>query len=56
MWKNKVKGYELAKATGLSPATISKLVRGDNTNIKLETIYKICKFFNCKIEDMIEFK
>ena len=55
VWKNKVKGYQLAQATGLSTATISKLMQGENIDVKLSTINKLCKFFNCNIVDLIEY-
>lgn len=56
IWKNKVKGYQVAKATGLSKATISKLVQGENIDVKLSTINKLCNFFDCKLTDLIEYK
>ncbi len=56
IWQHKVKGYELAKATGLSKATISKLMKGENIDVKLSTIDKICDYFKCDINDIIEYK
>lgn len=56
IWKNKVKGYQVAEATGLSKATISKLVQGENIDVKLSTINKLCNFFDCKLTDLIEYK
>lgn len=56
MWKNKIKGFELAKLTQLTPATISKLLKGEDIDIKISTLNKICNYFDCKIEDLLEFK
>lgn len=56
IWQHKVKGYELAKATDLSKATISKLMKGENIDVKLSTIDKICDYFKCDINDIIEYK
>ena len=56
IWQNKVKGYEVAEATNISKATISKLVKGENIDVKLSTINKLCNYFKCDIKDIIEFK
>lgn len=56
IWQHKVKGYEVAEATDLSKATISKLVRGENIDVKLSTINKLCNYFKCEISDLIEYK
>ena len=56
IWKHKIKGYELAKATGLSKATISKLVKGENIDVKLSTIDKLCSYLNCRLDEIIELK
>lgn len=55
IWQHKVKGYEVAEATDLSKATISKLVKGENIDVKLSTINKICNYFKCDIKDVIEY-
>ena len=56
VWRHKVKGYELARATGLSTATISKLMKGENIDVKLSTIDKLCNFFGCGLLDILEYK
>ena len=56
VWRHKVKGYQLAEATGLSTATVSKLMRGENIDVKLSTINKLCNFFNCNLSDVLEYK
>ena len=56
IWQRKVKGYEVAEATNLSKATISKLVRGENIDVKLSTINKLCNYFKCDISDLIDYK
>ena len=55
VWRHKVRGYQIAEATGLSTATISKLMQGENIDVKLSTINKLCKFFNCSLPDIIEY-
>lgn len=47
---------ELAKATGIRPSTICDLYNNNTTFFKLENLYKICKFLNCRIEELLELK
>ena len=47
-------GVELHKATGISQAKISEIIRGKRTNITLDTVEKICLFLDCKISDLVE--
>lgn len=53
-WQKNVSGVELHKATGISQAKISEIIRGKRTNITLDTVEKICLFLDCKISDLIE--
>lgn len=55
VWRHKVRGYQIAEATGLSTATVSKLMRGENIDVKLSTINKLCKFFDCELSELIEY-
>lgn len=55
VWRHKVRGYQIAEATGLSTATISKLMQGENIDVKLSTINKLCEFFKCDLSDLIEY-
>ena len=43
---------KLREAVGFSSATLAKMSRGEY--ISLETVENICKYLNCKIEDVIE--
>ena len=43
---------QLREAVGFSPATLAKMSKGEY--VSLETIENICKYLNCKIEDVIE--
>ena len=44
---------DLKKATGMSSATIAKL--GKNENINMKSLEKICEVLECNIEDVIQF-
>ena len=54
IWQANVKGYEVAEATNLTPATISKIAKGD-TDVKLSTINRLCNFFRCELSDILEY-
>lgn len=43
---------QLRKTVGFSSATLAKMSKGEY--ISLETVENICKYLNCKIEDVIE--
>lgn len=43
---------QLRTEVGFSSATLAKMSKGEY--ISLETIKNICKYLNCKIEDVIE--
>ena len=43
---------QLREAVGFSSATLAKMSK--NEYISLETVESICKYLNCKIEDIIE--
>lgn len=44
---------QLRESVGFSTVTLAKMSK--NQYISLETIENICKYLNCKIEDVIEF-
>jgi len=46
--------YWLAQETGLSPLTISKLVKGKTTSIGFATLELICEALNCQPNDMLQ--
>lgn len=45
---------QLRESVGFSTATLAKMSK--NEYVSLETIENICKYLNCKIEDVIEIK
>lgn len=44
---------DMKKGTGMSSATIAKL--GKNENINMKSLEKICEVLECDIKDVIEF-
>ncbi len=54
VWKKKYTRDEISKLTGISPTTITKLTKGEHVDVKLSTLEKIAKFFNCSVLDILE--
>lgn len=44
---------QLREATGMSMNTLAKISK--NEYVSMATLDSICKYFHCKIEDIIEF-
>ena len=44
---------ELMQATGISKSTIDKMGRGEI--VSLEVIDRICNYFGCRVEDVVEY-
>ncbi len=54
VWKKKYTRKEISELTGISPTTITKLTKGEHVDLKLSTLEKIAKFFNCSVLDILE--
>jgi len=58
LWKllidKKMTKEELRTAIKTSPATIAKMGKGEN--VSMDVLERICTLFDCKIEDVVEFK
>ncbi|CAL7893853.1 helix-turn-helix transcriptional regulator [Fusobacterium necrophorum] len=46
---------EVSQKTGMSPTTISNLYNEKVKRLDFDTLEKLCKLFNCKVEDLIEY-
>ena len=46
--------YELFKRTGVPQSTISTIIKGEISTIKLSTIYEICSGLNIEISDFFD--
>ena len=53
IWKNKTTAEAVHKATGIGTSTLSDIRNNKTTNISKNTINKICRHFNCSIEEFI---
>lgn len=52
-WRKKYTQKEIMNAMGLSKKTVVQLFSGRYYNYRLDTLEKISKFFNCKINDIL---
>lgn len=46
---------ELARRTGIRPATINEMFNGTIARINVDHLSKICDVLNCKVEDLLEY-
>ncbi len=53
-WNKRYTNKEIAQATGLHVATLTKLTRGEHVDVKISTLEKLAKFFGCRVVDLIE--
>lgn len=54
MGERKVKISELARATGLNRSTLTSLYNETAMRIELDTLEKLCSYFNCEIGDLLQ--
>ncbi|MDD7411309.1 helix-turn-helix domain-containing protein [Fusobacterium gastrosuis] len=57
MLDHKIKSVaELSRRVDISRETLRKIYNGERLEtVSFETVMKLCEFFNCKIEDIIEY-
>jgi len=55
MGAKKLKISDLERATGLHRNSITLLYKETATRIDLNTIDKLCEFFECKVSDLFEY-
>ena len=56
LWKTLIdrgiKRTALANSIGISPTIITSM--GKNASVSMSTIDKICRYLNCRVEDVVE--
>lgn len=55
MGERRIRAAELARKTGINKNTISALYNEKVSGIKFETLEKLCEFFGCNVNEIIEF-
>lgn len=52
--RRRVQIQEIASATGLNRMTLSKLVNQHGANVQTDVLDKLCTYFGCRVEDLVE--
>ncbi|PZU29171.1 MAG: transcriptional regulator [Stenotrophomonas sp.] len=52
--RRRVQLQEIAAATGLNRMTLSKLINHHGANVQTDVLDKLCTYFDCKVEDLVE--
>jgi putative transcriptional regulator len=52
--RRRVQIQEIAAATGLNRMTLSKLINHHGANVETDVLDKLCTFFECPIEQLVE--
>lgn len=55
IWQNKTTAKDIHEKTGLSESTLSDLRSNLTKGYEARTINLICKYFNCKVGDLLEY-
>ena len=55
IWDNDTTATDIHNSTGISQSILSDIVRGKRTNVGLDIINKLCVYFHCGINDILEF-
>jgi len=55
MGERKLKISDVERATGLHRNSITLLYKETANRVELETIEKLCIFFNCEVSDLFEY-
>jgi putative transcriptional regulator len=56
MAKRFLKLSQVAKETGISRTTLTNIYYSKNKMINLDTLDKLCKYFDCQITDILKFE
>jgi putative transcriptional regulator len=51
--KRRVSLIEVAETTGIGRITLSRMLKND-TNMRSDTLDRLCTYFACRIEDLVE--
>lgn len=54
MGAKRIKIYELAEISGISRSTITRLYYEQTNTISFNTMEKLCKALECKLDDLFE--
>jgi putative transcriptional regulator len=52
--RRRITVVEIANATGINRMTLSKLLNRPDANIQTEFLDRLCTYFGCRIEELVE--
>jgi len=55
IWQHRTTAEDIFQKTGIGKSTLSTIRNGKNINISVHTLDKLCKYFNCKVGDIMEY-
>jgi len=55
IWMKRTSAKKVHEATGISKSVISTMRNNKNTLYSAKTLSVLCKFFNCKVSDILEY-
>lgn len=53
--RRRITSLEIADATGINRMTLSKLLNKHGANVQTENLDRLCAYFECRIEDLVEY-
>ncbi|WP_448673979.1 helix-turn-helix domain-containing protein [Pseudoxanthomonas mexicana] len=53
--RRRVTVQEIAEATGITRNTLSKMLNQHGASVRSENLDRLCGFFSCRIEDLVEY-
>lgn len=54
--EKRIKITHLSKETGISRTTLTAIYYDRSEGISFQVLEKLCKYFNCKIDEIFEYK
>ncbi len=55
IWQHRTTAEDIFQKTGIGKSTLSTIRNNKNINISIHTLNKLCKYFDCKISDLLEY-
>ena len=52
--RRRITVLEISEATGINRMTISKLMNKHGANVQTDNLDRLCVYFGCRIEDLVE--
>jgi putative transcriptional regulator len=53
--RRRVTIQEIAQATGITRNTLSKMLNQHGASVRSENLDRLCAYFACRIEDLVEY-